>query len=67
MWFGVCLSRRDIVDIHIRGNSVPEEEIECPFMDCDAGIGVAGDGCCFLGGDQRDPECKKYQKEDEEK
>jgi len=39
----------------------PSFRPSCPFLRCYAGGGVAGNGCCFLGGDPRDPKCPKFQ------
>jgi hypothetical protein len=42
------------------------DEIKCRYIDCYAGMGVAGMLRCFLGGDYRNPNCKKYVNEKEE-
>lgn len=42
-----------------------ENEIKCPYIKCAAGMGVAGNRNCFLGGDYTNPECNKFQDEDE--
>ena len=41
------------------------EKILCPFIDCFYGIGLAGRGVCNGGGDWKDPNCPKYENEDE--
>ena len=33
---------------------------KCPFLKCLAGMGVAGNGCCFLRGNPDDPECVEF-------
>jgi hypothetical protein len=38
---------------------------QCNFMKCFAGMGVAGNGQCFLGGDPQDPNCPKFKDEKE--
>lgn len=42
-----------------------ENEIKCPYTKCVAGMGVAGNRNCFLGGDYTNSECDKFQDEDE--
>jgi len=37
----------------------------CNFMDCVAGMGLAGRGICLLGGDWLDLNCPKFEDEDE--
>jgi len=39
-------------------------QIKCRYIDCYAGLGVAGMLHCFLGGDYKDPNCKKYQEDE---
>lgn len=41
--------------------------IECDFLDCVAGEGVAGSRHCLLHGDWRKKNCPKFQKETEVK
>jgi len=36
----------------------------CPFFNCAAGTGVAGNGSCFLRGNPDDPECPNFYDED---
>ena len=33
----------------------------CRWLSCYAGNGLAGTGCCFAGGDPKNPNCPKYQ------
>lgn len=42
-----------------------DDPIRCNFLHCYAGMGVAGNRHCFLGGDYRDAECPKYINEEE--
>lgn len=42
-----------------------EEVILCNFLKCYAGMGVAGDGRCFLGGNKYNKNCKKFVDEKE--
>jgi hypothetical protein len=42
-----------------------DERPKCKFLTCFAGTGVAGNGHCSLGGDPQNPDCPKYQNEDE--
>lgn len=51
--------------VFVEQNAVPEEEIRCPYEKCLAGLGVAWNGVCFLGGNQRDKECKKFTEDKE--
>lgn len=39
--------------------------INCNFIDCAAGMGVAGNQNCFLNGDFMDENCNKFIDEDE--
>lgn len=38
---------------------------KCDFIHCFAGMGVAGTGRCFLGGDPQNPNCPKFKDEGE--
>ena len=38
---------------------------KCPFIDCFYGMGLAGTGICDGYGDWEDPECPKYENDDE--
>ncbi len=37
-----------------------ENEIVCNFLDCAAGMGMAGRGVCFLNGDATNENCKQF-------
>ena len=43
-----------------------EDRPKCNFVKCYAGMGVAGDGICFLKGDSTNPDCPNFLDEDEE-
>jgi hypothetical protein len=46
------------------GTHIPEDEpIKCDYINCAAGMGVAGMGSCFLFGDPRNPNCPKFEDE----
>ena len=38
---------------------------KCPWIDCFAGMSLAGSGKCMAKGDWSDPDCPEYIKEDE--
>jgi hypothetical protein len=40
-----------------------EDDIKCPYLNCIAGLGLAGRGICFLDGDAKNPFCNKYEEE----
>ena len=42
--------------------SVPAAEIHCQYEQCVGGIGVAGNGICYAGGDPRDEHCPEYRR-----
>lgn len=37
-----------------------EGDIRCNYLECAAGLGVAGNRKCFLGGDFLDKNCDKF-------
>ena len=37
-----------------------EDEIVCNFMNCAGGMGIAGNGKCFLNGDATLKDCKEF-------
>ena len=39
--------------------------VKCRWIDCYCGMGLAGKGECFAGGDYKNPDCPKYKSEDE--
>jgi hypothetical protein len=41
-----------------------EDQINCPLMRCAAGMGLAGMGSCFLGGEWWNLNCPQFQDED---
>ena len=43
------------------------KSLKCNYLECAGGGGVAGNLKCFLGGDYRDPDCNKFEKEPEDK
>lgn len=40
-----------------------EDKIKCDMFHCAAGLGFAGSGSCFLGGEWWNPDCPQYQSE----
>jgi hypothetical protein len=42
-----------------------DEHPKCPFITCAAGMGLAGMGVCFKGGEWDNPDCPKYQNEED--
>ena len=40
-------------------------KIDCDYLNCLAGMGLSGNGCCFLGGNAEDKNCIKFENEDE--
>ena len=42
-----------------------ENKIKCNYLKCLAGMGIAGNGCCFLGGNAKS-NCKKFIDEEEQ-
>lgn len=42
-----------------------DDKIKCNYIKCAAGMGVAGMGDCFLGGDFTNKNCDKFKDEDE--
>lgn len=42
-----------------------KEELKCNFLKCLAGLGVAGNEVCFLGGTPNKKECKQFIDEEE--
>jgi hypothetical protein len=42
-----------------------DERAKCKFITCVAGMGLAGMGTCFLGGEWDNPECPKFKDEQE--
>jgi hypothetical protein len=50
----------------VQGTVMPVNEVpKCNFLDCAAGLGLAGHGRCFLRGDWEDSDCPKFQTEEE--
>ena len=37
-----------------------KEELKCNFLECLAGLGIAGNGVCFLGGTPDRKQCKQF-------
>jgi hypothetical protein len=48
------------------GKNIRCNYIRCNYIKCYAGMGVAGNGICFLDGNPANPKCKKFIDEDEE-
>ena len=42
-----------------------DSKLRCEWLDCYAGMGLAGMGWCFAGGLWWHPSCPGYQSEDE--
>jgi len=42
-----------------------ESKKECQWIICYAGMGLAGSGHCFAGGDSQNPDCPEYQDEED--
>ena len=42
-----------------------KDKIKCNYQECAAGMGVAGNRCCFFFGDYKKSECPKFQSEDD--
>ena len=42
-----------------------ESEIKCDFICCYAGMGLAGNGVCFAGGNPYVTECPEFKDEEE--
>jgi len=40
-----------------------EHNLKCHLWDCIAGLGLAGSGICFLGGNWANPDCGKFVNE----
>lgn len=38
--------------------------VKCPWLTCYAGLGLAGNGNCFAGGDYKNKDCPEYKNED---
>jgi hypothetical protein len=50
---------------HKPGYVPPDQEhlMKCDWLNCEAGIGIAGCGCCFLHGEWWKKKCKQFKKE----
>ena len=42
-----------------------ENEIVCNFLNCAAGMGVAGSGICFLKGEADNKDCKQFKPDED--
>jgi hypothetical protein len=48
------------------GTVFKEGEIVCNYTECEAGMGVAGNGKCYLNGNAKDVKCKKFKEDTHE-
>lgn len=49
-----------------RGKTAPEEfegNVNCDWLNCMAGMGIAGSGICFLRGEWDNAECPQFRYE----
>jgi hypothetical protein len=49
----------------LRWNENTDSVVNCNYIDCAAGMGLAGNGCCFLAGEWDNPDCPQYIKEED--
>ncbi len=61
--------------VNLRGGKMPsvmtdsewldwKAVVKCKWIDCYAGMGLAGNGRCFVKGNFKDPDCPVYKNED---
>ena len=50
-----------------RGWMPVDGQAKCDFVHCMAGMGLAGNGHCFLNGEWWNPKCPQFKRDVEEK